>query len=202
MLQVSLNSEDWVDVVDPSPKVTHSFETYQAPHVKSLDPAYGPVKPKTSETLTIHGSDFHCADEGCKKMRVRFSNARGDSFFAPSTWKDEQTIIAYIPKYTEPDVLSVEVSMNGDDYTTDGKTYGYYDPYELDVHPRLISTTGNTVVSVKGIGFVDSGEVKVHYAVLTDDLQCNSGDCIKPATFVSANEILAPTFPQSLMNFK
>ena len=56
-------------------------------------------------------------------------------------------------------MLKVEVSMNGDDYTTDGLTYGYFDPYILEVHPRLISTTGNTVVKVKGIGFVDSGEV-------------------------------------------
>jgi hypothetical protein len=42
------------------------------------------------------------------------------------------TIIAKIPKYTTPDVLKVEVSMNGLDFTNDNKTYGYFDPYLID----------------------------------------------------------------------
>jgi len=47
--------------------------------------------------------------------------------------------------------------MNGLDYTGDGKTYGYFDPYVLNAEPRLISVEGTTKVRIKGFGFVDSG---------------------------------------------
>lgn len=41
-------------------------------------------------------------------------------------------IEAKVPKYTKPDVLEVEIAMNGLDFTNDNKTYGYYDPYVID----------------------------------------------------------------------
>ena len=46
--------------------------------------------------------------------------------------------------------------MNGKDYTNDGKTYGYFDPYVLNAEPRLISVEGTTKVRIKGFGFVNS----------------------------------------------
>lgn len=54
--------------------------------------------------------------------------------------------------------------MNGLDYTNDNKTYGYYDPYVIDAQPRLISVKGTTIVTVSGVGFVDSGEVKAKFS--------------------------------------
>jgi hypothetical protein len=51
----------------------------------------------------------------------------------PGTLVNSNTIKCKIPKYTKPDVLRVELTLNGDDYTNDNKTYGYYDPYVIDV---------------------------------------------------------------------
>lgn len=51
----------------------------------------------------------------------------------PATVVDSKTIKCKIPKNTKPDVLKVEVTLNGDDFTNDNKTYGYYDPYVIDV---------------------------------------------------------------------
>ena len=62
-----------------------------------------------------------------------------------------------IPKYTKPDILQVEVSMNGRDFTNDHVTYGFYDAFVLDVQPKLISKRGGTKMNIKGFGFVDSG---------------------------------------------
>ena len=62
-----------------------------------------------------------------------------------------------IPKYTKPDILQVDISMNGKDYTNDHVTYGFYDAFVLDVTPRLISRRGGTRLSVIGFGFVNSG---------------------------------------------
>ena len=57
-------------------------------------------------------------------------------------------------------MLRVELTLNGQDYTDDKKTYGYFDPYVLDASPRLISVDGTTIVNIKGFGFVNSGETK------------------------------------------
>jgi hypothetical protein len=78
----------------------------------------------------------------------------------PATLESTSRIKVKVPKYTKPDVLRVELTLNGADYTHDNKTYGFYDPYVIDVQPRLISVDGSTQVTIRGIGFVDSGEIK------------------------------------------
>ena len=55
-----------------------------------------------------------------------------------------------------PSVLRVELSLNGKDYTNDNQTYGFFDPYVLDVQPRLLSRDGSTKITISGFGFVDS----------------------------------------------
>jgi hypothetical protein len=67
------------------------------------------------------------------------------------------------PKYTRPDVLQVEVTFNGQDYTNDKLTYGYFDPFVLDIQPRLISKRGTTQVHIKGFGFVNSPDTKSQF---------------------------------------
>ena len=49
-----------------------------------------------------------------------------------------------VPEYTKPDVLKVEVTVNGESYTSDNRTYGFFDPFVLDAQPRLIATDGST----------------------------------------------------------
>jgi hypothetical protein len=69
----------------------------------------------------------------------------------------DERVRALIPRFTRPDVLHVEVTFNGQDYTNDNQTYGFFDPYVLRVEPRLISTKGTTKVRLIGFGFVNSG---------------------------------------------
>lgn len=69
---------------------------------------------------------------GCKDLKVRFGDD-DKSILMPATVVDSKTIKCKIPKNTKPDVLKVEVTLNGDDFTNDNKTYGYYDPYIIDV---------------------------------------------------------------------
>ena len=77
-----------------------------------------------------------------------------------AVWLNESFVRCKIPKYTKPDVLKVELTLNSKDYTNDGKTYGYFDPYVLNAEPRLISVEGTTKVRIKGFGFVNSSETK------------------------------------------
>ena len=86
-----------------------------------------------------------------------------------------------MPKYTKPDVLPVEVTFNDQDYTHDNKTYGFYDPYVLDVQPRLINVKGTTRCRLYGFGFVNSTgtELKTKFGTVDEgDLQCTGGKCI------------------------
>jgi hypothetical protein len=45
----------------------------------------------------------------------------------------DNEVSCIVPKYTKPDVLPVEVTFNGADYTNDNQTYGFFDPFILDV---------------------------------------------------------------------
>ena len=77
-------------------------------------------------------------------------------------------------------MLNVEVTINGESYTNDNKTYGYFDPFVLDASPKLLAVDGSTQVQVKGLGFVDSGETKVVYEDTGAPFTCEGG-CVKPA---------------------
>jgi hypothetical protein len=103
-------------------------------------------------------------------------------------------IEVYIPKYTKPDVLAVEISMNGGrDFTNDKVTYGFYDAFVIDVAPRLISKKGGTKLSVKGFGFVDSGASEVSSkfgSKSSGELICKGeSPCINSAKFIDKHTI-------------
>jgi len=85
--------------------------------------------------------------------------------------------------------------MNGEDYTNDGKTYGYFDPYVLNAEPRLISVEGTTVVRIKGFGFVNSNETKALFSSSNNStLLCSSANCIKDATYIDKYTLETATY--------
>jgi hypothetical protein len=96
-----------------------------------------------------------------------------------------------VPHYTKPDVLPVYVTFNGQDYSSSSITYGYFDPYLLDIKPKLISTAGGTNLTLSGFGFVNSepGQIKANFTSATKgDLKCGSeSPCTLSAQFVSKN---------------
>ena len=92
------------------------------------------------------------------------------------------------------------MTLNGYDYSNDNITFGFYDPYVIDASPRLISTSGTTRVTVKGIGFVNSGETKVVFENSAFPLKC-PGDCRKNADYIDKNHITADTLPQQEVTF-
>jgi len=81
--------------------------------------------------------------------------------------------------------------MNGIDYTNDRVTYGFFDAFVIDVQPKLISKKGNTKITIKGFGFVNSGQSELKSKIVTrtgEDFVCNGvSPCESPATFVDKN---------------
>lgn len=109
-----------------------------------------------------------------------------------------------MPKYAKPDVLRVEITVNGKDWTNDGKSYGYFDPYVLRAEPALISVEGTTKVRIKGFGFVNSTSSKSMIASSnpSSSLLCQGKSCIRDAVYLDKNTLETTTFPQALVNYK
>ena len=111
-----------------------------------------------------------------------------------------------VPKYTKPDIMPVEVSMNGRDYTNDKVTYGFYDAFVLDVQPHLISKKGGTKMTIKGFGFVNSGssEISAKFGSKTaGELVCNDlTPCLQSATFVDKHTITTQSLPQTSVKYQ
>lgn len=198
LFQISLNNEDWINV--KAPGATHSFVYYESPHITAIQPSFGPLKSKANKKMTISGTNFVCQDPPCKDVKVRFGPP-SSAIYEPGQLMDDGSIQCNIPMYTKPDVLPVQVTLNGFDYSNDNITFGFYDPYVIDAEPRLIATDGSTKVTVKGLGFVNSGETKVEYHTKPKGLKCPNNDCIKVAEFKDKNHIIAATLPKDELSY-
>ena len=100
--------------------------------------------------------------------------------------------------------MYVDVTMNGNDYTNDHVTYGYFDAFVIDVNPKLIPIQGGTNLTMTGFGFVDSEEgIKSKFGSKDKgEFGCGTGTpCIKAATFIDKNTVRAVSEPQEAMNY-
>lgn len=178
-----------------NPETGKSYLYYTAPHVSSITPAFGHVKTTKDQVIEVAGTGFACYDEDCADLMCRFGNQPDEYIFTKATLASSTLIRCKVPQYTKPDVLNVEVTINGESYTSDNKTYGYFDPFVLDANPKLLSTDGSTHVQIKGLGFVDSGQCKASYDNRTDSLTCSGSHCAKSATFIDKNTLNTTSFP-------
>jgi hypothetical protein len=162
------------------------------------------VKSEDDQVITITGQYFACPDSDCKDLYVRFGDPDSGIFVKANKTGDNE-VQCKVPKYTKPDVLPVEVTFNGEDYTHDNFTYGFFDPYILDVQPRLISMKGTTLVRLYGFGFVNSTgtDLKAKFGTKTrGDLECSGKKCVEMATYIDKTTIETPTFPQNNVFYK
>jgi hypothetical protein len=76
----------------------------------------------------------------------RFGNEPNSYIFVKAQLVSSTQVKCKVPQYTKPDVLNVEVTVNGESYTNDNKTFGYFDPFVLDANPKLLASDGSTNV--------------------------------------------------------
>lgn len=201
LLQISLNKQDWVDVKDPADD--KSFGFYASPHITSIKPSYGHVKATKDVNVEVTGSGFECFDD-CSDLLCRFGNVPSQYIYVKGEFVDSTSIKCKVPEYTKPDVLKIEVTINGESYTSDNRTYGFFDPFVLDAEPRLIATDGSTLVAIKGIGFVDSSESKALFSNATYPIYdgVSGANCTRPATFKDKHTLMTTTFKQADVKYK
>ena len=201
ILYLSFNKQNWQAVV-PTEK-TYSYLYYNAPVVSTVNPRVGPVKNPSNEKAVIGGRNFECPDGDCSNVKVRFGDEQFGTVIKGTVLSSTQIQVT-VPHYPKPDIMNVDVSMNGDDFTNDHVTYGFFDAYVLDVIPKLIPTQGGTKLNVKGFGFVNTEEgIKSKFASKEQgDFTCTSGTpCINSATFIDKNNIETLSQPQDAMAY-
>ena len=135
-------------------------------------------------------------------MQVRFGEP-GQAIYQKAQYISDTHIQVKVPRYTKPDVLRVEVTVNGKDWSSDGKTYGYFDPFVLRAEPALISVDGTTIVRIKGFGFVNSTTSKslIDSTDPTTTLICQGNPCIRDAVYIDKTTLETTTYPQALVNY-
>ena len=203
IMQVGFNKVDWVDVLIPA-NSTYSYKYYQGPQITDLQPRYGPVKAVTDQIIDLTGTNFNCPEPTCSDLTVRFGNSEYDYQYFKGTWVSSTLIKCKVPRYSKPDVLHVELTLNGQDYTNDNFTYGYFDPYILNVYPKLLHKSGSTRVRIYGFGFVDAtgSYLKALYNAPNQTLLCSGSACSQIATFIDKRNIETPSFPQSVVEYR
>lgn len=205
IISLSLNNHQFYELYHSN--TDYSFEYLSSPFVSSIDPAFGAVRHADSITIDVHGKNFDCPSAGCDSVKCKFGKDP-NSIIVKGIRMSSDLIKCPLPNYPQPDVLDVEVSMNGKDYSNNGKQFGYFDPFVLHVEPKLISKTGSTKVEIKGFGFVDSSKVgglKVLYDNDAGSYFCtrSNNKCVVDASYIDKNTISAPTLPLDMfMNDK
>ena len=132
---------------------------------------------------------------------VRWQDYNGNFIYVSGIWLNSTFVKCLIPKYTKPDVLIVELTLNGEDYTNDLRKYGFYDPYVLNAEPRLISVEGTTKVLLKGFGFVNSSQTKALFWNPASDVNCGGKPCEKTAEYLGPTKMKTSTYPQAVVNY-
>ena len=195
-LMLSFNKQQWQAIIPNEKQFTYMY--YNAPIVEAITPQYGPVKSPNNDKAIITGRNFECPDGASScDCYVRFGSIEFGTIVIGRVLSYTQ-IEVYIPKYTKPDILPVEISMNGKDYTNDRVTYGFYDAFVLDVAPRLISKHGGTKLKIRGFGFVNSGssEIASKFGSKKSELECNGkSPCTMPAKFLDKHTITTESLP-------
>ena len=90
---------------------------FSAPIITSITPRYGPVK--QSVDAVIEGQNFQCPDPACSRLSVRFGTEEYGTIVSAKLISSTK-IGVKTPEFTKPDVLPVDISFNGYDFTSEG----------------------------------------------------------------------------------
>jgi len=158
------------------------FQYLESAKVDSVHPRHGPADGGTR--LEIIGVNFmESGDALC-----RFSGTTeevGVQLEAPADVVSAQTLFCTTPDFGDllPQILVVEISLNGIDFTDSQKTFRIDAPMALlEVKPSVVSELGGAQVSIVGENFIR-----------TNDLSCRFGETLVAAVYITNNLITCIT---------
>ena len=196
LILVSRNGQNFVQVSD------NFYLFYSSPVILSISPNIGPVKNIVGGNITVNGKDFICATSDCEDLTCRYGTFPYP-LFLKGYYKDVKTVLCPIISYSRPEVITIEITMNGKDFTNNGVNYTFFDAFVLSASPRFFTERGGTNVTVHGFGFANTGnELKCRLGNVDKPLLCKGKPCEFPAKFVSDTKMICVMPPKSEITYK
>ena len=166
-----------------------TFEYQGTVFLSSVEPRSGSTSGGTP--ITLRGFGFANAS----MLTCGFSEQNGRFLSSPAVQASGSTAVCSSPPLTSgkgyayvagPTVVTVTVSLNGVDFTRRGLQYTYYQPVEVfGLFPAMGSTSGGTVVTIVGRGFLPS-----------EALSCRFGAfAASPGEFLSSDAVRCTSPP-------
>ena len=184
----SLNNQDF-DIYNKD--LIYTF--YILPNITDISPRYGPLKSE-NQKIEVTLDNYICTDD-CEKIKCRFKS-KTNTYYMKANYERPNLVSCNTPNVNIPEAYTIEVSFNGDDYTSNEKTFTFYDPYVIKVVPQMVSSKGNTIINIYGFGFADSGDnLKAQFGSSDNRLKCKDSSCIVKAKYISDENIQAVTYP-------
>ena len=202
IISLSLNKHQFLELYRKGKDF--AFEYVSSPVVQSIDPAYGEVKHIGDTVISVRGTNFDWESDSCKNVKCKFGKDT-DPIIVNGQKVSSNIIKCPLPDYPQPDLLDVEVSVNGVDFSNNGVKFGFYDPFVLHVTPKLISKSGSTKLEIKGVGYADTskiGQLKVMFDDDAGEYYCasNTNKWVVDAQFVDKLTISSQTIPMDTIS--
>lgn len=70
-IELSINRQQWHTL-------DHKVNFFNGPKVTSVSPTYGVTKNPKGSSLVITGENLECPKSDCSKIKIRFTNDKGD----------------------------------------------------------------------------------------------------------------------------
>ena len=194
-IELSYNNQNFFRIEE------YNFTYFVLANITKVEPQYGPLKSMDFQEIIIKLDNYYCVDK-CDDILCRFKSIN-NIFFEKGRYLGPNTVNCTVPRVNIPDIFNIEVSFNkGEEFTNNKKNFTFYDPYVTSVQPPMISSSGGTVIYIRGYGFADSGDnLKVRFGSRDNPLKCGTGSCIVKATYVNQNLITATTFGQDQITY-
>lgn len=200
-IYISYNGKDFEKIEN------NTFTFYILPNITKITPKYGPLKTNNIyNKIKLTLDNYFCLDN-CDTLLCMY-RSKSQVFYEKGIYLGPNEVNCTIPRVNSPESYNVELSFNnGDDYTNNGFTYTFYDPYVISVVPQMVSTVGGTRVKINGLGFANSGDnLKVRFGSEERPLGCYYNNeyqaCIKKGIYIRDNLIEINTDPQEIVSYE
>ena len=194
-IEINQNDRNWQDI-------GRNVELESGAKVNAVDPVFGVTKNPHQSKVKLIGENFVCPPGGCTHLKVRFTTKNGDRIVVNGEHESDTVVHAEYPQYPSPETLTIDISMNGIDWSGDKVKFSYIDPFVLGVKPRLISPRGTTTLTIEGYGMAQTGVddmQQVSFMHYHDNVVLESGNkpALKIYKAISEEQVEVKSYPQS-----
>ncbi len=151
---------------------------YENPQIYSIEPNKGPDDGNSK--ILLHGQNFNPFKELNTLSNKNDTFCRfGEDIKLPGEVISSTEMECYTPPSYEVRSYILEITLNNRDYTDDDVRFTYYHPpFVYQINPKIGTTSGDTLVTITGSNFEDTGYV-----------MCKFGEKLVEGQYINENEI-------------